>query len=90
MKRIVTKSIVLTLVIGAVNAPPASAAYVDPSTGGMLFQLLAVLFASLTAILLFFSAQIRMAFARVKRLARRVFNRQVVEASQTKQPATQD
>lgn len=42
-------------------------AYIDPNTGGMIFQLLAVIMASLTGILLFFSRQIRVAIAQFKR-----------------------
>jgi hypothetical protein len=48
-------------------------AYIDPNTGGMLFQLLAVIFASLSAILLLFSRQIRMLVARLKRGVRSLF-----------------
>lgn len=44
--------------------------YIDPNTGGMLFQLLAVLFGLLSGVLVFFSARIRMAFARVRRYLR--------------------
>jgi hypothetical protein len=45
-------------------------AYIDPSTGGMLFQILAVIFAAFSGILFFFSRQIRAFFARVRRLIR--------------------
>jgi hypothetical protein len=41
--------------------------YIDPNTGGMLFQLLAVFLALFSGILFFFSRQIRSAFARVRR-----------------------
>ena len=44
--------------------------YIDPNTGGMLFQLLAVLVASLSAIILFFSRQIRAWVARMARMVR--------------------
>jgi hypothetical protein len=44
--------------------PPA---YVDPGTGGMLFQVLAVLFAFFSGIILFFSRQIKTTAARVRR-----------------------
>lgn len=49
--------------------------YIDPNTGGMLFQLLAVLFAFSSAIILFFSRQIRVGVARVSRLVRSLFSR---------------
>ncbi len=42
--------------------------YIDPNTGGMLFQLLAVFLALFSGILFFFSRQIRSGFARLKRL----------------------
>ncbi len=70
-KNSILKSIVLAVVVSMVGAQPALA-YLDPNTGGLVFQLLAVIFAFFTAILLFFSAQVRMAFARVKRFLRNV------------------
>jgi hypothetical protein len=45
--------------------------YIDPNTGGMLFQLLAVFLALFSGILFFFSRQIRTAFARLKRMLNR-------------------
>jgi hypothetical protein len=63
---------VLTLVASLVSAQSALA-YIDPNTGGMLFQLLAVIFASLSAILLFFSRQIRTFAARAVRSLRGMF-----------------
>jgi hypothetical protein len=44
--------------------------YIDPNTGGMLFQVLAVVFATLSGLVLFFSGKIRMFFARLRRRAR--------------------
>jgi hypothetical protein len=41
--------------------------YIDPNTGGMLFQLLAVFLAVFSGILFFFSRQIRSGFARLRR-----------------------
>ena len=41
--------------------------YIDPNTGGMLFQLLAVFLALFSGILFFFSRQIRAGFARLRR-----------------------
>jgi hypothetical protein len=49
--------------------------YIDPNTGGMLFQILAILFAFSSAIILFFSRQIRVGFARISRLVRGLFSR---------------
>ena len=45
--------------------------YIDPNTGGMLFQLLAVFLALFSGILFFFSRQIRSFFARIKRMIRK-------------------
>ncbi|MBM4431352.1 MAG: hypothetical protein FJ026_13565 [Chloroflexi bacterium] len=44
--------------------------YIDPNTGGMLFQVLAVAFAALSGFVLVFSRQIRRAIARVRRFLR--------------------
>ena len=52
-----------------------AAAYVDPNTGGMLFQVLAIVFTFLSGLMLFFSARIRMAFARLSRRLRSLFGR---------------
>ena len=49
-------------------------AYIDPSSGGMLFQLLAVLFTLFSAFSLFFSRQIKSAFTRVKRFLNDMFD----------------
>ena len=67
----ILKSVVLAVVVSMVGTQPALA-YLDPNTGGLLFQQLAVIFAFFPAMLLVFSAQIRMAFARVKRFLRNV------------------
>jgi hypothetical protein len=45
--------------------------YIDPNTGGMLFQLLAVFLALFSGILFFFSRQIRASFARLRRMLKR-------------------
>jgi hypothetical protein len=44
--------------------------YIDPNTGGMLFQVLAVLLAVGSGIILIFSSKIRMAWARLMRKRR--------------------
>ena len=44
--------------------------YIDPSTGGMLFQILAVAFAALSGVILFFSGKIKMAYRRLLRRIR--------------------
>lgn len=45
--------------------------YIDPNTGGMLFQMLAVLFGLISGTVLLFSSRIRAAIARFKRSLRR-------------------
>ena len=45
--------------------------YIDPNTGGMLFQVLAALFAVASGILLIFSGQIRQFIARMRRKMRK-------------------
>lgn len=44
--------------------------YIDPNTGGMLFQILAVVFGAFSGVILLFSGKIRMFFARMRRKAR--------------------
>ena len=46
-------------------------AYIDPNTGGMLFQFLAVAFTMLTGVLFFFSRQIRVFAAQMRRFLNR-------------------
>lgn len=46
-------------------------AYIDPSSGGLLFQILAAVFVALSGMVLFFSSQIRMMLARLQRWLRR-------------------
>lgn len=44
--------------------------YIDPSSGGMLFQVLAVIFALISTAVLFFSGRIRMILSRIRRWIR--------------------
>ncbi len=44
--------------------------YVDPNTGGMLFQLLAVFFGLISGAVLLFSGRIRMFIGRIRRSLR--------------------
>ncbi len=48
--------------------------YIDPNAGGMLFQILAVLFGLISGFVLFFSGRIRMIFARLRRSRREAEN----------------
>lgn len=45
--------------------------YIDPNTGGMLFQVLAGLFAVISGVLFVFSRQIRQGIARLRRRNRK-------------------
>jgi hypothetical protein len=51
-----------------------STQYIDPNTGGMLFQMLAIIFTVFSGVLLFFSRQIRMVLSRFKRYLRSYLN----------------
>jgi hypothetical protein len=59
---------VFTQLTAGPSAPPA---YIDPSTGGMLFQLLAVLLAAFSGVLFFFSRQIKAGLASFRRKLRK-------------------
>lgn len=54
-----------------ISIPHAPHPYIDPNTGGMLFQVLAVFLAFFSGILFFFSRQIKTTFARLKRKLRK-------------------
>jgi hypothetical protein len=73
MRRIIVKSVLLALIISLVAVRPALA-YIDPNTGGLLFQVLATALALFSGVALIFSRQIRMAFARAKRFLRSLLN----------------
>lgn len=45
--------------------------YIDPNTGGIIFQVLAASLAAITGVLLIFSRKIRETFARMRRGARK-------------------
>lgn len=64
-----TKTIIKT-VLTFVLFRRFTTAYIDPNTGGLIFQMLAVLVGLLSGVLLFFSGRIRMAIARLKRFIR--------------------
>jgi hypothetical protein len=55
---------------GLAYAYLTATAYIDPNTGGMLFQVLAVVLAFFSGSLLLFSAKIRMFFAKLMRRLR--------------------
>lgn len=45
--------------------------YIDPNSGGLLFQVLLVIFGVFSGVVLVFSSKIRMAIARFRRAMRR-------------------
>ena len=45
--------------------------YIDPNTGGMLFQVLAVLFGVFSGVILLFSSKIKMGIAKLRRAMRK-------------------
>ena len=45
--------------------------YIDPNTGGMLFQILAVLFGVFSGVILLFSSKIKMGIAKLRRNMRK-------------------
>lgn len=45
--------------------------YIDPSTGGMLFQILAVAFGAVSGVILMFSGRIKMGIAKLRRKLRK-------------------
>ena len=49
--------------------------YIDPNTGGQLFQILAIILAGFSGFVLVFSSKIRAFFARLRRYRRDDFQR---------------
>ena len=70
MKNYLIKSTYISLIIIFTFVQPAYASYIDPSTGGMLFQVLAVLFGVISGVILLFSSRIKMALFRIMRYFR--------------------
>ena len=63
------------------GAPAEPRLYIDPNTGGMLFQMLAVILALFSGILFFFSRKIKELFARLRRKLRKEPDLPAVEES---------
>ncbi len=53
--------------------------YIDPNTGGVLFQALAASLAAISGVLLIFSRQIRQAIARLRRGTRKEEDKETKE-----------
>ena len=70
MIRKLSATLLMVMIVGFMVPMPASAAYIDPNTGGMLFSLLAVIFGALSTMILLFSGKIKMFFSRTKRRLR--------------------
>jgi hypothetical protein len=85
MKRLFTKAIIIVTLISLAAFGTAQAAYIDPNTGGMLFQLLAVLIGVISGVLLLFSNQVKRVFYRMKRSLRGSEPEQVEESQPDKQ-----
>lgn len=71
MTKVMAKSLLLALLATLMTVKVAFA-YIDPSTGGMLFQALATALAVLAGFALVFSRQIRTLWARLRRSFRGV------------------
>ena len=67
MEHVNVSQALVTMLLHASSGRLLAAGYIDPNTGGMLFQILAIVFAFLSGSLLFFSSKIRMFFARIFR-----------------------
>jgi len=57
----------LTLITVHTNILLTPRAYIDPNTGGMLFQILAVLFGVISGLFLVFSGRIKNLFYKIRR-----------------------
>jgi len=79
MKTKLAKATTIVLLMVLTVFGTAQAAYIDPNTGGMLFQLLAVLIGVISGVLLLFSNQVKRAFYRIKRSLRGLKAGQVEE-----------
>ena len=75
MNPVVLQPLVLAVSSNFPSFLSAPEAYIDPNTGGMLFQVLAIVFTFLSGFMLFFSARIRMAIARLSRRLRGLLGR---------------
>jgi hypothetical protein len=55
--------------------------YIDPSSGGLLFQILAIAFTTISGVILLFSNRIKMFFSRLRRTSNPEENDQQKESS---------
>jgi len=61
---IVVEAVAIALITGIQSALAAPKGYIDPSTGGMLFQVLAVVVTMASGLIFLFSNRIKMLFNR--------------------------
>jgi hypothetical protein len=59
--------------------------YIDPNTGGMLFQILAVLFGVISGTVLIFSSRIKMGFSKLRRSMRGKIDQNEMNESSTEE-----
>jgi hypothetical protein len=64
---IILRAFILASLLLFLPARSAWAGYIDPNTGGMLFQMLAVVFVFISSLFFFFAGKVRMLFARLRR-----------------------
>lgn len=81
MKIKFVRATAIVLIMSLTLFETSRAAYIDPNTGGILFQALAVLIGVLSGFLLLFSSQVKKAFYRIKRSLRGSKSDQVEENS---------
>lgn len=53
--------------------------YIDPSTGGQLFQILAIAFTAVSGVVLIFSNRIKMFFSRLRRSSKDTSDEEIIE-----------
>jgi len=85
MKNLFVKAITIVFLMSLAAYGTAQAAYIDPNTGGLLFQVLAVLIGVISGFLLLFSSQVKKAFYRIKRSLRGEKSEQIEESQPDKQ-----
>lgn len=67
MIEMITTFKLLTLFTVHTNSMFTPVAYIDPNTGGMLFQILAILFGVISGLFLVFSGRIKNLFYKIRR-----------------------
>jgi hypothetical protein len=71
MEKKLSRVVLAVLILALTTVRSASAGpYIDPNTGGMLFQMLAVAFGIVSGLVLLFYSQIKMLLARFARFIR--------------------